>query len=247
MGLNQAIRQNIRQFRTIPPGSILWLDIPGANDLIESHALNSLSNLMSVYGNPERLVVHLDTPDGDFEDSFDIDIADLKCPPVPVPRVNSATSSRNAVIDVYGLKVIETVETLVPHYTGILLGKFRRRYGYTGPVPDIKVKWHTKHSWGGWKGITISPGYLYALKSTYYSIYFREYSHIDKLPNIGGFYSCNRLNHIKALVAHELAHFLQRHTNQACLPSLDYRTPHGEGWQYLYSITRKDLNRILQR
>ncbi|MCU6593593.1 hypothetical protein [Klebsiella pneumoniae] len=243
--VRKAIIQNVRQFRTVPAGSFLWLDIPGADDFIESREVRNLDALLEKYGKSEELVVHLDTPEGDFEDSFRINVCDLINPPALPCKTNGAIEAREIVVTSFGAKKIENVEALVTFYAGYLLEKFRASHGYTGPDPIVKTRWHTKSSWGGRKGITISPGYLYNTSSDFFGFAFREYRHVSKSPLIGDFISLNRLNHVKALVAHELAHFLQRNTEYASVPALDYRRSHGEGWQYLYTVTRADLNRFV--
>lgn len=245
MTTRQAILRNVRQYRTVPAGSFLWLEIPGADDLIEAREIRSLTVLLAQHGKPDALTVHLDTPDGDFEDSFRIDVYDLENPPALPRKPNRAVDRREEVIAAFGNKTIMNVEALVKFYARYLLDQFRESHGYTGPDPVVKTRWHTKSSWGGQKGITISPGYLYDTSSDFFGCIFREYRHVCKSPEIGNFMSLNRLNHVKALVAHELAHFLQRNTAYASVPELDYRRGHGEGWQYLYSVTRMDLNRYI--
>ncbi|HCL5581011.1 TPA: hypothetical protein N2N40_002439 [Citrobacter freundii] len=245
MTVRQAIIQNVRQFRTVPAGSFLWLDIPGADDFIDCREVRNLDALLEKYGKPEELVVHLDTPEGDFEDSFRIDVYDLINPPALPRKTNGAIEARERVVASFGAKKIENVEALVAFYAGYLLAQFRVSHGYNGPDPVVKTRWHTKSSWGGQRGITISPGYLYRSTSDFFGFTFREYQHVSQSPLIGDFISLNRLNHVKALVAHELAHFLQRNTEYASLPALDYRRSHGEGWQYLYTVTRADLNRFV--
>ncbi len=245
MSIHQAIASNIRQYRTIPKGSFLWVDVPGADDFLDSREVKSIPALLERYGQLKDVIVHLDTPEGDFEDAFRFDITDLKMPPAVPLQSNGAREARDAVIVNFGQKRIEHVEALVEFYTGHLLAQFRESHQYTGPAPKIRTRWHTKISWGGRNRITISPGYLYRSKSDFFGFTYREYQHIRKSPVIGDFVSLNRLNHVKALVAHELAHFLQFNSRYAVLPDLDYRTGHGEGWQYIYGITRNDLNKYV--
>ncbi|MEG8995586.1 hypothetical protein U4T15_24180, partial [Klebsiella pneumoniae] len=168
MSVRQAIIHNVRKFRAVPAGSFLWLDIPGADDLIESREVRNLDFLLAEYGMPEELVVHLDTPEGDFEDSFCIDVCDLVNPPALPRKTNRALEARERVVTLFGAKKIENVEALVTFYAGYLLEKFRASHGYTGPDPIVKTRWHTKSSWGGRKGITISPGYLYNTSSDFF-------------------------------------------------------------------------------
>ncbi|BBV14526.1 hypothetical protein [Providencia rettgeri] len=245
MSIHQAIASNIRQYRTIPKGSFLWLDVPGADDLLDSREVKSIPALLERYGPLNEVIVHLDTPEGDFEDEFHFDVIDLKMPPAVPLKSNGAREARDAVIANFGQKRIEHVESLVEFYAGHLLSRFRKSHQYTGPAPKIRTRWHTKTSWGSRYRITISPGYLYRPESDYFGYTFWEYQHVRQSPLIGCFFSLNRLNHVKALVAHELAHFLQFNSRYAVLPELDYATAHGEGWQYIYSITRADLNRYI--
>lgn len=247
MTMRQAIVQNIRQYRTVPAGSLLWLDIPGADDLIEVREINSIDSLLKHHCIPDALKVHLDTPDGDFEDTFLIDVGDLKSPPALNEKPNRAHSARQDVISRFGRHKIESAEHLAKRYALLLLERYRVSHGYTGPEPRVWIRWHTKVSWGGMRGITISPGYLYQSRSDFFGFVFSEYSHIRENPVTGNFTSLNRLNHVKALVAHELAHFLQRHAEKAALPHLNYRRAHGDGWQYIYGVLRADLNRYINR
>ncbi|EOZ3813681.1 hypothetical protein ACQLNZ_005298, partial [Citrobacter youngae] len=76
----------------------------------------------------------------------------------------------------------------------------------------------------------------------------------EQRKDIGAFYSINQLDHIKGVVAHELAHFCQRHTGKdnfkfgfPVLPEKDFRTAHGDGWQFLYAFFRTELNKRIQR
>ncbi|EGT5675410.1 hypothetical protein AGJ34_20810 [Cronobacter dublinensis subsp. dublinensis] len=247
MTLRQAIVRNINMFRDVPLRSLLWLDLPGAGDLVECREVSNLSDLLSRFGHPESVLVHLDTPDGDFEDTFRIRVSDLQNPPVPASKRNGAQLARDKVVARFGLKKIDNVERLAVMYASFLLERFRASHGYRGPEPRVRVRWHTKISWGGSRGITISPGYLYSTKSDFFGFVFREYRHVSNSPDTGNFVSLNRLNHVKALVAHELAHFLQQHASQANLPDLDYSRAHGEGWQYIYASMREDLNKYIAR
>lgn len=102
--VRKAIIQNVRQFRTVPAGSFLWLDIPGADDFIESREVRNLDALLEKYGKSEELVVHLDTPEGDFEDSFRINVCDLINPPALPCKTNGAVEAREIVVTSFGAK-----------------------------------------------------------------------------------------------------------------------------------------------
>ncbi|EOC0011686.1 hypothetical protein ACI0X9_003373 [Cronobacter turicensis] len=247
MTLRQAIVRYINMFRDVPGRSLLWLDLPGADDLVECREVSNLSDLLSRFGHPESVLVHLDTPEGDFEDTFRIRVSDLKKPPVLASKRNGAQLARDEVVARFGLKKIDNVERLAVKYGSFLLERFRASHGYRGPEPHVRVRWHTKISWGGPRGITISPSYLYSTKSDFFGFVFHEYRHVTSSSDTGHFVSLNRLNHVKALVAHELAHFLQCHADKANLPQLDYNRAHGKGWQHIYAILRKDLNRYVSK
>lgn len=247
MTLRQNIIENIRPYRTVPPGSLLWLELPGEDDFIECREIKDFAALLDTAGRPDNIVVHLDTPEGDFEDAFCFECTDLIHPckmPKPLSRNDKA---RLSVVEMHGHKRIEMLEKLIFKYAGLLVHRFREQYGYTGADPRIWVRWYTQRSWGGWRGFTISPASIYSPSTTAFRYRYPEYAHIEDRDDIGSFISMNPINHVKALVAHELAHFLQRHASQSNLPRLDYRTAHGEGWQYIYAITRSELNRYINR
>lgn len=110
MTLRQAIVRNIKMFRAIPGRSLLWLDLPGAGDLVECREVSNLSDLLSRFGHPESVLGHLDTPDGDFEDTFRIRVSDLQNPPVLASKRNGAQLARDKVVARFGLKKIDNVE-----------------------------------------------------------------------------------------------------------------------------------------
>ncbi|EOX2600991.1 hypothetical protein ACPENL_003249 [Yersinia enterocolitica] len=240
----QCIAANIRQFRTIPKGSLLWVDIP-QHDLFLSVLDIDADNLIDLVGHDAMVKVHLDTPEGDFEDVFEFPVMRFKEPELPVKPKEQ--SNRDKVVQLHGEATIERVEATVNEYATSLMREYRLLYNFQGNDPIVRTKWHTAHSWGGSRDITISPNYLYENEGEYgFSYNFREYYHIDRDPDIGSFPSIDRLDHVKALVAHELAHFLQRHIRQCVgLPTLDYNKAHGEGWQFLYGVLRRELNQRL--
>ncbi len=73
----------------------------------------------------------------------------------------------------------------------------RLKFGSTG-VPNI-------HGAAGAQSL-ISPSSIYPDGDTPRYRY-HEYAHIEQRKDIGAFYSINQLDHIKGVVAHELAHF----------------------------------------
>ncbi|MEX9785668.1 MULTISPECIES: hypothetical protein [Providencia] len=255
----QIIASHIRQHRTIPPGSIIWLQANGLDDLVSIDEVGgSLDSWLEKIGSPPELTIHLDTPEGDFEDQWCLDTSIFKhAPPVREVVEPAKVIARRERVAVFGEKMIATAEHVIHLYTDYLANMFCRDFGYVGKKPLVRVNWSAKNSWGGHRNITISPGYLYEtdLVEIYglrmFACYFHEYAHVCKDKEIGSFYSINRLDHLRALVAHELAHFFQfntasknynQHDAKQHLPRLDYRTPHGEGWQYIYRYLKMPLN-----
>lgn len=255
----QIIASHIRQHRTIPAGSIIWLHAHGLDDLVSIDEVGcSLDSWLEKMGSPDELTIHLDTPEGDFEDQWILETSIFKRPP-PIREVIEPAKviARRERVAVFGEKMIATAEHIIHLYTNYLANMYRRDFGYVGKSPLVRVNWAAKNSWGSRRYITISPGYLYApeLVEAFgmrgFAYRYHEYAHICEDKEIGAFYSINRLDHLKALVAHELAHFFQFNThphnfesqnvNQQ-LPRLDYRTPHGKGWQFIYRYLKKPLN-----
>lgn len=71
-----------------------------------------------------------------------------------------------------------------------------------------------------------------------YILRFLEYSSYDKDPIIGGFYSLNYADKIKATVAHEVAHAIQYFDYK----KNNYRdTPHGAVFKNYYKMLRKEF------
>ena len=65
---------------------------------------------------------------------------------------------------------------------------------------------------------------------------FVEYTHIHQSSDIGGFISDNPLDHIRALIAHELAHAVHW-WNIETLSEEDTKS-HGTAWQAIYRALR---------
>lgn len=248
----QIIKAHVRQYRSIPKGAIFWLNHEKADDFIGvDETGRSLDLWLKSQGHPACVEIILDCPDDDF-DRWLIDAKELLTAPKISPKIPKQVEARESAIASYGSKKITCAETIINLYAEYLLSKYRKDFGYIGKTPVVRINWNSKHSWGGNRGFTISPSYLYS-PSGYFGFCFNEYQHIAEREDIGKFLSFNRHDHLKALVAHELAHFLQRHTSLSCfraascsLPQLNYRTAHGEGWQYIYAYLREPLNARLR-
>lgn len=67
---------------------------------------------------------------------------------------------------------------------------------------------------------------------------FIEYSHIHKDHDIGSFISDNPLDHVRAVVAHEIAHAIHWwHINEC---GHKRTRPHGGDWRFLYRALRRE-------
>lgn len=94
-----------------------------------------------------------------------------------------------------------------------------------------------RRSWGGLtrkqKGKLQRPRITIAKRYAHASGQFQEYRSIAEDPEIGTFYSDLNADHVRAVVAHEMAH------------AADYwdgdQTGHGSEWRYRYRILRRAL------
>jgi hypothetical protein len=120
--------------------------------------------------------------------------------------------------------------------------------------PTVRISWSENRSrsrggkgsrglYGGYGGISIVLAHRVP-KDGLGGGRHLEYSHIEKEPVIGAFTTLDWRNTVRAVVAHEVAHAIQhwlqwhgtgRHRR------IDYRTPHGIGWQRLYALLRHEV------
>lgn len=240
----QIIRSHIAAERTLPRGTLIWLFYEDADDLISLNEVGAnLERWHQRAGSPEEIQVILDMPDDDSEA--------WRFSPIELftPRVKKTVqTARDIAVSRYGATRIITAEKVIFLYASYLMQLYRQEYGFIGPEPKININWSARHSWGGSRYITISPSSVYPDSDTP-RYRFHEYAHIENRHDIGAFYSINPLDHVKGIVAHELAHFCQRHTkrdnfkNGKCeLPEVNFNTAHGVGWQHLYAFFRSELN-----
>lgn len=230
------IRSHIRAFRSIPRGSILWFEIDGqlhSPDEIDQNLLHKLKNDRDIF------TIHLDTPDGDFENTFELPVEALN---VAEEKSRAKGSTyRQLVIAEQGNDEVIRVEKLVNDYALECTSYFQSLFTIKLSEMTIKTRWHFGRSTGGKNGISVGVGYLYASRYSF-RYRFEEYAAISKDEDIGDFWSGDRTDHVKALVCHEAAHFIQAHTRGSNLPSYDYRKPHGNGWRFIYRVLRQKLN-----
>ncbi|EKN3501210.1 hypothetical protein ACQIBV_004187 [Yersinia enterocolitica] len=95
----QCIAANIRQFRTIPKGSLLWVDVP-QHDIFLSVLDIDADHLIELVGHDAVIKIHLDTPEGDFDDVFEFPVTRFKEPELPVKPKKQ--SNRDKVVRIHG-------------------------------------------------------------------------------------------------------------------------------------------------
>lgn len=107
----------------------------------------------------------------------------------------------------------------------------------------VKVKYRGQRSYGGASHICIDTRYLRQIHNN-----FHEYDAYRKDPVIGEIYDTTPELVLLAVVAHEIAHHIQRRygPNTRWLRKI-CRKPHGEGFQAIYRILRsKVVNPLVQ-
>lgn len=71
---------------------------------------------------------------------------------------------------------------------------------------------------------------------------FQEYASIRHDPDIGDCVVRHWTDAVRVITAHEVAHAIQDEPTITRPKSLDYRNPHGEGWQDIYRCFRRALD-----
>lgn len=117
-----------------------------------------------------------------------------------------------------------------------------------GWVVQTKISWNIGRgsSWGGrhltaagaigWVSLAL---HRYAVGDGPFRL--REYAHIAKDPTIGTLESSSWRPVVRCLLAHELAHAVQRNIRKVGRHrKIDYRTAHGDGWQKVYALLRRE-------
>ena len=105
---------------------------------------------------------------------------------------------------------------------------------------NVKVSFSPKRSssWGGWDGISLAIRH-YCIHGMDSKTGFFEYRHFANDPTIGDLPVCSWQVALAALVCHEVAHVAQRRCYKN--GKTNYRTAHGEGWQRIYAMLRREL------
>lgn len=135
---------------------------------------------------------------------------------------------------------------------------FRRRFqvsiksgdgafgGCKNGIPYIKISTHcrdhNKQQWleylieKDWTSPKIWREAVIAAKDNKWM--FVEYSSFHKDPEIGGFLSDDPLDHVRATVAHEIAHAIHWWHIEMC--GHKKSSPHGSDWRVLYRALRRE-------
>ncbi len=106
---------------------------------------------------------------------------------------------------------------------------------------QVKLDWNSsrRSSRGGWyakgPGINMAMVHCYPLSTPYR---FYEYPSYDNDPIIGGFYSKNPIDKLKAVLAHETAHAIQFYWYKQ---SGTRDKPHGEVFKNYYKMLRTNF------
>lgn len=227
----------IRQYRSIPKGSIICIEIMGQ----EYETLELEDGYTKSFFGEKHIEVLMDVPSGNFfkRYRFSASLDDLYRERVIVGSINY----RRLAIGKLGIDKVEKAEQLVIDYTKRLLSEF----DFINPgniSPVVNPKWRKGLSNGSSKIINISLGSIFFNHGDVFDEYYR----IKADPEIGSFVPTNKDHFIKAIVAHEVAHFLQHNVNHLTNieTSLNFKRPHGNGWQYLYRLLRRSLNQEMK-
>ena len=112
---------------------------------------------------------------------------------------------------------------------------------------QVKFDWspRRRRSYGGlykidnvWQpGISIAMTNYTRSQDNIYRWY--EYKSFDESPVIGGFYSDNLADRVRAVIAHEMAHAIQHWHQWSC--KLPKTKPHGDEFKYYYQILREEF------
>ena len=142
--------------------------------------------------------------------------------------------------------VLETVEKLM---FALRRSKTYKVAAKVSPTVKISFNPRRRKSYGGTKGLRFAlnhfvnlrvygdDGIKYEPVSEDYQVTLKEYTSFADSPDIGTISGNWRLI-VRVLVAHELAHWIQ-YTKSVTKPAdVDYRKPHGVGFQEIYYFLR---------
>jgi len=111
--------------------------------------------------------------------------------------------------------------------------------------PRLEITWHPNRRTSYHKRGTITLALCHYVPRNGVgeaSFTYTEYKRLQKEPAIGGFTTNDWRNCVRALVAHELAHAIQRSGvphHKGRHRKIDYKKPHGHGFQQLYALLRR--------
>lgn len=114
---------------------------------------------------------------------------------------------------------------------------------------NLLIKTHgQRRSWGGQQYISIANSHREIKGQESYK--FHEYARIRNDKVIGEINECDYITQVRAVVAHEVAHWFHHNLMQEQGGIMWHRTkqyrtgynaPHGQHWQEIYAILRKEF------
>ncbi len=138
-------------------------------------------------------------------------------------------------------RVIEAEKVILDAVGLLLTAPVLKKNGFSwrrGVAPEIEFRWKAGTSRGGKRGLSFAM-LRHAMKPEQGAVY-KEYSRLNAFPGIGDF-TGSRVDCLRVLAAHELAHWLQ-YEPKVRRPDWDFKPPHGEGFRRLYRILREALS-----
>lgn len=242
MGLVADVRTSIRALSgPIPKGTMLMVVQPdGTVEHIEDYRPSAADR---------ELLVMTDSPDDTFLE-YELPLRDGRVdmkliPPLPAPRRPRKALAREKASDQLGEDLVEEIERFAHEELVAAVAVFQERLPGDWKLnrrtpPVLRLSWdpHRRASWGGPRSVSLMLAEVYRIDlfGGYFPIHFEEYAHIRNKPDIGSFHSDDWRDILAALVAHEVAHFLQCHV---VAPWVDMERAHGSGWQLIYRILRQ--------
>lgn len=246
----QAKRYVRHHIGALPRGTMLLVNTGEDLDHIEEYRPTPECDCL-------ELVV--ERPDDTFE-RFDIPLVNGRIPeeliPKPARKLGRSSEYRNRLSKLMGRGFIRHVDSTVRNYAQACLDEFQRRtpgdWSWKTNAQEMgrpRISWDPSRcaSYGSRKDISIAINGVLNLESPYNlfsPILFDEYDHIRKDPEIGRLYSMDWHPRMAALVAHEVAHYIDLNGRFENTPD---QTAHGESWQRIYRQLRTTLVREVQR
>lgn len=205
------------------------------SDMYDAHPLAGVKNQLPHDGH--LLLYTYSRSNGGFLDDFVVTLKNAQVIEVegkpwiaPAPAAKPGTKAN----------VLHVEARALVHATAKkLLAALRRSKVYDmdkSVTPAVKISFSLKRrrSYGGEKGISLALGHWVRDGE----IIFPEYAAFRGDPEIGR--TSGDWQHVVAvLVAHEMAHWVQRSISIAKPVGLNYRLPHGAGFREIYRFLRK--------